>query len=298
MSATTIRTGPGTAVDWCSGYQVWRNRENLALPAAGTSSYDFAMAEETVRTVAFFDVDETLINARSMYRFLEFSLAATGRPAAEYERLRAEFTALAKAGVAREDINRLFYRPFAGQPVAEVYQLGREWFAGERRSPAFFHLASVGALALHRGAGHLTALVSGSFPACVAPIAEAIGADAVLCTVPDQVDGSYTGAIGRPMIGVVKAEAARGFAGAHDANIGACWAYGDHASDLELLGAVGNPVVVGDDAVLREYAETRGWRRLAPSGGFAETTVPREPGRRPAGIQSGVARPVTAIGSG
>jgi HAD superfamily hydrolase (TIGR01490 family) len=256
------------------------------------------MAEKTVRAVAFFDVDETLINARSMYRFLEFYLAAIGRPAAEYERLRAELGALARAGVPREDLNRLFYRPFAGRPVAEVRELGREWFAGERRSPAFFHLASVGALALHRGAGHLTALVSGSFPACVAPIAEAIGADAVLCAVPEQADGSYTGAIGRPMIGVVKAEAARGFADAHDADMGACWAYGDHASDLELLDAVGNPVVVGDDAVLRKYAETRGWRRLTPSGGFVETTVMREPGHPRAGIQSGVAGHVTPIGSG
>jgi HAD superfamily hydrolase (TIGR01490 family) len=221
------------------------------------------------RVVAFFDMDETLIDARSMYGFLEFYLASAGRPAEEYERLRAEFTALAAAGAPRDRINRLFFRPLAGEPVGRVEELGRRWFARARESPSFFHLASVGALALHRLAGHLTVLVSGGFPACVGPVADAVGADGVLCAVQEHVGGRFTGAVDRAMIGEAKAEAARAYAGAHRADLRDCWAYGDHASDLELLTAVGNPVVVGDDPVLLAHARTSGWRRLAPSGGYA-----------------------------
>lgn len=224
----------------------------------------------TTRTVAFFDVDETLITVKSMFRFLEFYLAATGHPPEEYRRIRDELTALAESGVSREETNRLYYRNFTGQSVARVRELGRDWFEQERCTSGLFHLATVGALALHHHAGHLTVLVSGSFPPCVQPIAESVGADAVLCTVLAEVDAEYTGGVERSMIGAAKADAAQQFAQACGADPVDCWAYGDHASDLGLLSAVGQPVVVGNDPVLLDHVRRLGWRRMAASGEFVE----------------------------
>ncbi|WP_064742992.1 HAD family hydrolase [Pseudonocardia spinosispora] len=222
----------------------------------------------SVPTIAFFDVDETVITVKSMFRFLEFYLAATGRPPEEYRRIRAELKALTESGMSREDTNRRYYRSFAGEPVARVRELGQDWFDQERRAGGLFHLATVGSLALHHFAGHKTVLVSGSFPPCVQPVATAVGADAVLCTVIREADAEYVGVVDRPMIGAAKADAARQFADADGVELIDCWAYGDHASDLGLLSAVGHPVVVGGDPVLADHAQRHHWRRLAASGEF------------------------------
>lgn len=45
----------------------------------------------------------------------------------------------------------------------------------------------------------------------------------------------------------------------HGVDPAACVAYGDHASDLPMLDAVGHAVVVGDDPVLIALAAARSW---------------------------------------
>ena len=211
---------------------------------------------------AFFDVDETLITVKSMFRFLEFHLAAAGEPPSAYPAAVAHLRGLARAGVAREHANREYYRHFAGRDVAEVAQHGRAWFARERRERELFHPPTLAEFHEHARAGDLTVLVSGSFTPCLEPIAELIGADLVLCSAPEIHDGRYTGALRVPMIGAGKASAARAVMAAHGLDAGDCVAYGDHASDLPLLLSVGCPVVVGDDPVLVEQADRHGWRRL------------------------------------
>ncbi|MFI9503723.1 HAD family hydrolase [Nocardia sp. NPDC052566] len=218
--------------------------------------------------VAFFDVDQTLISVASMYRFLESYFTAAGT-SERYRDVRTRLAAATADGVPREELNRVLFRALAGEETAAVREAGRRWFAGERDRPGFYHPASVGALARHRRAGHRTVLVSGSFPACLAPIADALGVDAVLSATPEHAGGRFTGEIDRPMIGAAKAVAAQEFTEAESAALDACWAYGDHESDLQLLAAVGNPVVVGDDPLLAGHAARLGWRRLAPSAGFA-----------------------------
>jgi HAD superfamily hydrolase (TIGR01490 family) len=127
-------------------------------------------------------------------------------------------------------------------------------------------------LAAHRAAGRTVVLVSGSFPACLEPVAAHLGADRVLCSRPEIAHGRYTGWIGTPMIGEAKAAAVAAVLDELAPGTPS-WAYGDHDSDLPMLEQVTTPVVVGADAALTRVARERGWAvlvggdsLLAPSG--------------------------------
>jgi HAD superfamily hydrolase (TIGR01490 family) len=212
---------------------------------------------------AFFDVDETLIALKSMFRFLRFHLAERGLPTAVYDRLSRDLADLAAAGVPREETNRAYYRIYADQKADRLAEQGGRWFAAEVAEPGFLVPETVAALAGHRAAGDLTVLVSGSFPACVDPLAEWLGADVAVCSQPAVRHGSLTGElVGSPVIGEGKAAAVRGVLADAGIPASACSAYGDHASDLPMLEAVGRPVVVGDDPRLRTAADRGGWTVL------------------------------------
>ncbi|MFE9676973.1 HAD family hydrolase [Streptomyces sp. NPDC006259] len=221
-----------------------------------------------VRRAAFFDVDETLITAKSMFLFLRLWLAANGDDGTLYRRQADALRATVTQGLPREVGNRAYYRNFAGAPAADVLAAGRAWYADYRRLPEAFVTSCVAALERHRAAGDTVVLVSGSFEACLAPIAEDLGADLVLCSDPQTApDGTYTGDVGTPMIGAAKTEAVTKAIADLGVAASDCFAYGDHSSDLGMLGAVGHPVVVGDDAVLGDIADKKGWPVLPAAGG-------------------------------
>lgn len=224
------------------------------------------MGEGARRTrIAFFDVDETLIDVKSMFSFLEFHLA-------DPERYRAAADALtraARAGVPREVTNRDYYRTYAGADVAAVAESGRRWFARERRRDGFFHPHVVAELRRLKADGFRIALVSGSFRACLDPVAEHLGAEHVLCSEPEVAGGRYTGEVLGTVIGEGKATAARALMRRWGARPEECVAYGDHASDLPLLSCVGHAGVVGDDPVLAGHAGRLGWTRFPSAAGSA-----------------------------
>lgn len=210
---------------------------------------------------AFFDVDETLIKVKSMFHFLDYYLAHRGEPPATYRRLTGDLRRAADAGVPRQEINRRYYRFYAGQSASAVAKAGAEWFAGQPTG-ALFVTEVVAELRAHQNSGQLVVLLSGSFFACLAPIAEALGVNWALGTRPVVRRDTLTGEVLVPMIGETKARAARVTAAIRGMALGSCSAYGDHASDLALLETVGLPVVVGDDPVLRKRSSAAGWRRL------------------------------------
>jgi|GEM_PF-111736 HAD superfamily hydrolase (TIGR01490 family) len=223
----------------------------------------------TVRpsNAAFFDVDETLIAAKSMFDFLRFWTARCGDDTG-YERVVSRLRDMAERGVPRAVTNREYYRYFRGVPLTELRAAGADWYARYRRRPDAFVTATLDELHRHRARRTTIVLVSGSFPACLEPLAEELHADLVLCTEPlVGPDGRLTGEVRQPMIGAAKAAAVRDVIAARGLVAADCYGYGDHVSDLEMLLQVGHPVVVGTDPVLLEHAGRHGWRRLPADAG-------------------------------
>ncbi|AEW98119.1 hypothetical protein SCATT_57480 [Streptantibioticus cattleyicolor NRRL 8057 = DSM 46488] len=213
--------------------------------------------------MAFFDVDETIVNAKTIFEFLRHHLAVAGDHGERYDAIRAQLHAM-QSRVDRAEINRAYYRQYAGVEWERLIVEGRRWAREFLDRPDALISAGVDALRRHRNAGHLVVFVSGSFLPCVAPIADALGADRVLCTDPVIDDhGVMTGEIAVPMIGPAKAAAATALMIEHGIDPVVCYAYGDHASDLPLLRSVGNPTVIGSDLVLRAAAHDAGWPVVA-----------------------------------
>ncbi|CAM5786720.1 HAD family hydrolase [Cellulomonas persica] len=212
-----------------------------------------------MHAIAFVDVDETLLTINSMGGFLVAHERARGRSSDEVAALLAEIAAL-DVGGDRDAVSRAYYATFAGARADDLRTLGEQWFAG--LAADVLHPQVADELAALRAAGTFLVLVSGAPGATVAPVARAVGADAWFATVQEERDGLLTGVASDTIVGERKADVVRHVVRERGVWSAACVAYGDHASDLPMLEAVGTGVVVGDDPVLTAAAERHGWRTL------------------------------------
>ncbi|MGW4114055.1 HAD family hydrolase [Actinosynnema sp. NPDC004786] len=211
--------------------------------------------------VVFADVDGTLIRGSSLVDLLLFD-AGTRDAIAAAEVLVRTVRQAAASGVPRSRTAPLLYSWWADRPVAEVLDVAERWVRSGLRSDRarFAHRAVVEEISARRSAGAALVLVSASFDAPLAALAGIFDATDVLCTPMVVVNGRYTGATGVPMLGERKARAVRDYlAGAPP---GHSTAYGDHITDLEMLAAVDEAVVVADRTrgPLVAEAAVRGWR--------------------------------------
>lgn len=211
------------------------------------------------RSIAFFDVDETLIAVKSMFDFLAF--LGDREASIDAAAITAEMRQRSENGEDRASINLRFWQNFAGHCAETIRICAGEWFAIRRdMNPNFFVPAGMERLDHHRSRGDIIALVSGSACDILEAVARHLGADHVLATRLVEEDGIYTGAILPPvMIGQGKQIAARKLALSLGSDLASCHGYGDHLSDLPLLEIVGHPTAIGASGDLAETARRRGW---------------------------------------
>jgi len=114
----------------------------------------------------------------------------------------------------------------------------------------------------HRDEGRATFIVSAAGNDLVELVARVLGMEGGVGTRYEiDATGNFTGELDGPfMYGKGKLEGIRRFAEAHEIDLAESWAYSDSASDLPMLRAVGNAVVVNPDAELTVVARDEGWR--------------------------------------
>lgn len=217
---------------------------------------------------AFFDVDDTLIRIKSMFDFFPFWCDRQGQPD-QLPPFLAAFAEAAARGQPREDLNRLYYRFFAGVPEARLIEVGQLWaddrFGPSEPAPAALVAPVVDRLRAHQAQGVTPVFVSGSMPALLAPLGRRLGVGHWLCTRQEVDDhGILTGRILPPQtIGAGKAAAMGSFLAARGVSAGDCFAYGDDLSDAPMLDLVGHPLAVIGSPALADLARRRGWPTLA-----------------------------------
>lgn len=213
------------------------------------------------RWSAFFDVDGTLISIKSMFSFLDY--LAERLPNSATPRLhtyRQTLQQMIAEEQPREAINRFYYSIYAGLDVAWVQQLGRDWYAEVRLHHGLFFQRMLDEIRWHQQQGASTVLVSGSFDALLAPLAEELGISDMIAAPLETRDGLYTGQLtGLPTIGQGKADGVRAFTRQHRLQPGQCYAYGDDLSDIPMLESVGHPCMVNPDAQVRGICQQRNW---------------------------------------
>lgn len=214
-----------------------------------------------VTAVAFFDLDKTIIAKSSTLAFT--------RPMFRAGLLSG--STLAKAGVAQA-----YYQAFGAdhdqleRVKEELSNITRGWdkdeieaVVSETVDQVVTPLVYVEALAIiedHRGAGRDIVVISASPEEIVRPLCKYLGIEDVLATRAEIDDeGKYTGEIAFYAYGPGKAAAMHALAEERGIDLDASYAYSDSITDLPMLEAVGNPVVVNPDSALAQIAEERGW---------------------------------------
>jgi len=119
----------------------------------------------------------------------------------------------------------------------------------------------------HRANGDLMVVITATNSFVTAPIARELGIPHLIGTVPEEVNGEFTGRVsGVPSFkeGKVtrllqwleaRGETLQGF--------DATWFYSDSHNDLPLMKLVDHPVAVDADPVLTEHAKANGWPRIS-----------------------------------
>jgi len=213
-----------------------------------------------VRAAAFFDLDRTVIAGSSTLAFGRafYRAGLVGRGAV----LRSAYAQLvikaAGADAARMERMRDYLAQLSrGWPASRVSAIVDETLPA-LITPLVYAEAR-GLIAEHQRAGRPVVLVSSSGEEVVVPIAAMLGADHVVATRMQVVDGRYTGVIERYVYGPRKPDEMRALADEHGWDLAASYAYSDSATDLPMLEAVGHRVAVNPDHALRRIARARGW---------------------------------------
>jgi len=206
-------------------------------------------------SAAFFDVDNTLINIKSMFSFLDYIEETCSECAKRMHQHKYQLSVLAKNQFKREYINRFYYSVFSGLEVSTVHGWGEDWYKKICEMDGFFIDKSIRLLRMHQSEFRPVIFVSGSFNVLLNPIARELSVSDVIATDLEIVDGCYTGKLlNDPTIGFGKFKKIRSYAINNKINLNLSYAYGDDVSDLNMLSAVGFPGIVNPNYEILKQA--------------------------------------------
>lgn len=221
---------------------------------------------------AFFDVDGTLLKGTSMLNYLRFFYSDQFKHAKVIGEIKyGLFILKAKIyiflGKSREFLNKNYYQCFKNKEVSTVQSCGERWFDSyfESNDKGIYIKKILNELIAHQNNGAEVVFVSGSFSACLNPLAKKLGIKHILSTRMEERVGLYTGNILAPqVIGEGKAVFIQEFLKKLSFNdLKNCYAYGDHYSDIHMLSLVGNPRVVSGDRLLEQHAIKHSWNIIS-----------------------------------
>ncbi len=219
---------------------------------------------EAGRPAAFFDLDKTLMAGSSAMPF--------ARAAAAHGLVRRR--QLAKWG---RDHLRYRLRGATDDETTAAIEVAKQMIAGvperaiERMVPQMLadvmprvYPQMIEEIHEHQEAGRPVFIISAAGSGIVESISNALGMDGGIGTRYEVgPDGAFTGELDGPFVyGEGKVRAMEREADEHGLDLATSWAYSDSASDLPMLRAVGNAVVVNPDAALLGVAKAEGWRVL------------------------------------
>ena len=212
------------------------------------------------RAAAFFDLDKTIIATSSATAFSRPFLA--GGLLTRRAILRSAYAQLlylvggADAGQT-ERLRAQLSRTVTGWDVAQVAEIVERTL--HESIDAAVYAEAVALIEEHHAVGRDVVIVSASGSDVVRPIAALLGADHVIASHMQVVDGRYTGEIDFYAYGENKAVAIRELAGRLGYDLGASYAYSDSITDAPMLAVVGHAFAVNPDRGLRRMAVEEGW---------------------------------------
>ena len=214
------------------------------------------------RAAAFFDLDKTLMAGSSGMHFGRAAYRSGMVRRRDLMRWGRDHVRFRLRGATDEQTQALLSEVktlLTGIPEKDLARMVPELLAGvlPRVYPQMLEEVRD-----HQEVGRATFIVSAAGNGLVEMIAHVLGMEGGIGTRYEVgPDGRFSGELDGPfMYGEGKVEAMRRFAAEDGIDLDTSWAYSDSVSDLPMLAAVGNPVVVNPDAALASIAKREGWR--------------------------------------
>ena len=212
------------------------------------------------RAAAFFDLDKTLMAGSSGVFFAraayEAGMISRSRLIRDvYENVR--FRLLGSTDDRADDVRRRVGEMIEGVPVRDLERLSPKVLAGvlPRLYPEMLERAYA-----HQDAGQPVYILTAASQEMADLLARVLSFDGGLGSRSEIVDGRYTGRAAGPFnYREGKVLTMGELAGRDGLDLAASYAYSDSESDLPMLRAVGNAIVVNPDAPLRRIAAEEGW---------------------------------------
>jgi HAD superfamily hydrolase (TIGR01490 family) len=216
-----------------------------------------------LRAAAFFDLDKTLMAgssgiffARAAYETGMISRARLARDA--YENLR--FRLRGSTDDRADDVRKRVGEMIAGVAVRDLQRLSPRVLAGVL--PRLYPQMLARAYA-HQDSGVPVYILTAASQEMADLLAHVLAFDGGLGSRSEIVDGRYTGRAAGPFnYREGKVLSMRELAEREGIDLSSSFAYSDSESDLPMLRAVGQPVVVNPDSDLRRIAAQEGWEVL------------------------------------
>ncbi len=237
--------------------------ERMATTAPGEPIAGRAEHNGRPRPAAFFDLDKTLMAgssgiffARAAYETGMITRSRLARDA--YENLR--FRLRGSTDDRADDVRKRVGEMIAGVAVRDLQRLSPRVLAGvlPRLYPQMLERAYA-----HQDAGVPVYILTAASQEMADLLAHVLAFDGGLGSRSEIVDGRYTGRPAGPFnYREGKVLSMRELAEREAIDLDASFAYSDSESDLPMLRAVGQPIVVNPDAELRRIASEEGWEVL------------------------------------
>lgn len=213
------------------------------------------------KTIAFFDVDGTLVSTTIVHCYVWLRTSSFN----QLQKLFWTIGFIPKViyylildKISRPHFNRVFYRNYQGMDADALKTSASDMFEDYLKHKIYPE--AITQIQEHKEQGHQVVLLTGSLDFIVHPIAEFLGADAVLTAQLVELGRNFAGELTtEPLIGEQKAIAMKKYSEQTGIPLETCYAYGDGKSDLPMLNAVGNPVAVNPSKGLRKHALEANW---------------------------------------
>ena len=209
--------------------------------------------------LAIFDLDNTLIGGDSDYLWGEFLVEKSLVDPQLYKRAKQRFYDEYKAGTL--DIYEFLefsLAPLSQHSMPQLKELHLE-FMKEKIISIWLKKAEA-LLEHHRKQNDFLLIITATNHFVTAPIADKLGVDDIIATMPEQINQRYTGKVaGIPCFQEGKVKRLSQWLVENSCTLEGSYFYSDSYNDLPLLLEVTHPIAVDPDEKLQHHAKDNNW---------------------------------------
>ncbi|WP_032401021.1 HAD-IB family hydrolase [Rhodococcoides fascians] len=212
-------------------------------------------------TIAFFDLDGTLINGFSARAVFLERLKTLDVTVKELWEISSAVVEMRMRNSPVDNLMGKAVRGLEGRREEDLMEQAYTLFRNEI-APMIYPQARA-LVEAHRHAGHRLVMATSATPYQALPVQQDMMFEELLCTTPVVTDGILTGElVGDSLWGPRKAQAAIDYAEREGIALSGCFAYSNGGEDVPLLEAVGRPIALNPDPDLARYAAKKNWPAL------------------------------------